>query len=54
MRGKDEGKSNYSFLGGLQLLHGASIPLLIIFIGVYGKPLPLCFSQRKQIRLQQR
>lgn len=53
MRWKDD-KSNYSFLGGLQLLHGASIPLLIIFIGVYGKPLPLCFSQRKQIIFQQR
>lgn len=42
--GKDEGKSNYSFLGGLQLLRGASVPplsFLITFIGLYGEPLPL-------------
>jgi len=54
-RGKDEGKSNYSFLGGWQLLHSASVPplsLLITFIAIYRKIWPLCFSLGKQIRFK--
>lgn len=50
--GRDEGKSNYSILGGVQHC-GVSLPplsFLIAFIGLYRELLLFCLSARKEIR----